>query len=91
MLFFCNAPIRRTNECVLIQCEVCYVMSFFPAVNEDEEENTTSCKYPWRDLFVWALLFNRRELADMFWHRTENSTGIETKHLTTVRAPYAVT
>ncbi|KAI0239134.1 Transient receptor potential cation channel subfamily M member-like 2, partial [Lamellibrachia satsuma] len=50
-------------------------MSFFPAVNEDEEENTTSCKHPWRDLFVWALLFNRRELADMFWHRTENSTA----------------
>ncbi|KAI0238393.1 hypothetical protein LSAT2_010917 [Lamellibrachia satsuma] len=40
------------------------------------EENNTSCKYPGRDLFLWALLFNRRELADMFWERTENNTAM---------------
>ena len=62
-------------------------MSFVP----DVEENTTCCKYPWRDLFVWALLLNRRELADILWKRTENNTGIETKHFTRIRAPYAIT
>jgi len=25
------------------------------------------CEHPWRDLFIWAILQNRQEMANYFW------------------------
>lgn len=33
-------------------------------------------KFPERELFYWALLFNRREFAKMFWKGGQDQLGV---------------
>ena len=34
-------------------------------------------KFPERELFYWAILFNRKELAKMFWKGGQDQLGID--------------
>ncbi|XP_051998213.1 transient receptor potential cation channel subfamily M member 5-like isoform X2 [Xyrauchen texanus] len=34
---------------------------------KDLPDMNKCCEYPWRDLFLWAILQNRQEMANYFW------------------------
>ncbi|KAI7814824.1 putative transient receptor potential cation channel subfamily M member 5 [Triplophysa rosa] len=34
---------------------------------KDLQDLDRRCEYPWRDLFLWAILHNRQEMANYFW------------------------
>ncbi|KAI0241436.1 Transient receptor potential cation channel subfamily M member-like 2 [Lamellibrachia satsuma] len=40
------------------------------------DEKDGKCRYPLRDLFVWALLLDRRELAELFWENGINNIAM---------------
>ena len=52
----------------------------FPGVTSQMFKRRRTCydfdKFPERELFYWAILFNRKDLAKIFWKGGQDQLGI---------------